>query len=470
MWARYVWSVVLVLCMVAAPVSGVRGQGETKQKGISYSTWWQGRYASADGDLALADISATGANWVALLTTRYQDTITSTVLYATPRTPTDADLIHAAASAHDLGLKVTLKLHIDLEHRSDYWRADIGLGFTEQQWAAWFESYEQYVSHYARLAQDQAVEQIVIGTELRGTETRAAEWRALIARMRLLYAGSIVYASNFDWEGQGTPRVTWWDAVDYIGIDAYYPLATTMQPTLAELRAAWRPRVDQLAALSSQWSTPILFTEIGYRSVDGAATQPWDAWEPGPLDLDEQALLYQALLESFFHEPWFAGVYWWNWWPDPYDGGPCDIGFSPNDKPAEEVIRAWYGGQPVPAVAEPVANDAAQVTVFSDAVMPGWNAIARAGALEQVEVAGAPALGRVISATLAGWGTLTLHHSGFDTGPYHWLSTTVRLADPNPDLGVIALNAGGARLRQRPLSDCRYTALEPVQHLWSRAC
>ncbi len=71
---------------------------------------------------------------------------------------------------------------------------------------------------------------------------------------------------------------------------------------------------------------------------------PWDWQIGGTVDLQEQADCYQAAFESLNRQPWFGGIYWWSWSPDPYEGGPADDGYTPHNKPAEDVLRAWLGG------------------------------------------------------------------------------------------------------------------------------
>ena len=83
-----------------------------------------------------------------------------------------------------------------------------------------------------------------------------------------------------------------------------YPLTNKNDPTLAELRAAWAPHVTTLSSLASTWKMSILFTEIGYRSQDGANQHPWDWQVVGRVDLQEQADAYQAAFESVFTQTW----------------------------------------------------------------------------------------------------------------------------------------------------------------------
>ena len=138
----------------------------TIQNGISYMTWRSIWSSPLGYDRSLADLATTGADWVSVIVTNYQDTITSTTIITTINTPTDADLVHAITQAHSLGLKVMLKPHVDLANDPIHWRGDIGQGFTETQWATWFASYQSFIYHYAQLAQAYDVEQFCVGTEL----------------------------------------------------------------------------------------------------------------------------------------------------------------------------------------------------------------------------------------------------------------------------------------------------------------
>ena len=311
------------------------------QKGMDYAAWWQGQYSTPSADESLNKLNATGARWLGLVVTGYQETITSTVItYTLPRTPTDSDLVHVITRAHSLGMRVMLKPHLDLNNDPAHWRGQIGTGFTsEAEWQTWFASYRDFINHYAALAQANGVEQFAVGTELVGTSGREADWRRVVSDVRGLFSGPITYASNHSGEETG---IQWWDAVDYIGVDAYYPLTNEDDPTLAELKAAWAIPTLTLENLSKQYNRPLIFTEIGYRSVDGANQRPWEWQAGGTVDLQEQADCYQAALETFWGKPWFRGIYWWYWSTNPNQGGPADTDYTPHNKPAETVLRQSY--------------------------------------------------------------------------------------------------------------------------------
>jgi hypothetical protein len=311
-------------------------------KGVAYTSWSSGQYSGTQSDATLSQvIKPMGVNWVTLLVTCYQDTITSTDIRCnTSKTPSDADITHAINEAHRLDIRVMLKPHIDLSNDSGHWRGQIAFGSDEAAWARWFDSYSNVMTYYADLAQRTGADYFAVGTELKGTSGRVGQWRSVIHAIRRLYSGPLIYAANWDEVG----HVGWWDAVDAIGVDAYYPLTQTNQPTVADLRRAWAPIASSLDLLAQQWDRPIVFTEIGYRSIDGVNIAPYAYRNAGQLDLQEQSDCYQAVFEVFGggQYPWWGGVFWWNWKPDPNQGGTSDTGYTAHNKPAENILRAHY--------------------------------------------------------------------------------------------------------------------------------
>ncbi len=456
-WIALLLVLFLPSFILSQPAASYSTWQEQKQNGFSFAAWSPGLYSSPDADQALAELRQDGVAWLSLIVTRYQDTIASTTIYAAPGTPTDDDLRHIIAQAHNLGMKVMLKPHLDLANDPTHWRGDIGSVFNELQWADWFASYTAFIEYYAQLAQDAGADQFCAGTELVSTQWRTAEWRAVIAGMRAIYTGPLTYAANHGSEG----GIGWWDALDYIGVDAYYPLTDHTNPTLDEVKAAWTPLAAGLQALSETWGKTVLFTEVGYRSQDGANMHPWDYSPGGVLDLQEQADLYRALLESVYDQDWFAGVYWWSWDPNPFQGGPCDLSFSPHDKPAEAVLREWYGAPP--KVSEiPGFDESRTAAVYTDVLSPGWQNWSWGGvydfAFPDTVAAGTAA----ISAQTWSWGAVALHYDNFDTTPYYWLEMYVYKTSDASSVVAFANNENDKELRTRPVEDCRYTGGVPI--------
>jgi hypothetical protein len=356
---------------------------------------------------------------------------------------------------------VMLKPHVDLLDESNgFWRGDIGDGFTtEAQWSAWFAAYRSFIEHYAQLAKDNGADQFCVGTELLGTtRRRPADWRAVVADVRTIYPGPLVYAALK--EGEET-SITWWDAVDYIGVDGYYQLTSDIahDPSETELAGLWDPHVATLAQLSaSNGNKPILLTEVGYRSQHGCCNHPWDSEIESSVDLEEQAFAYQATFEKLYNQPWLAGMFWWYWSPDRFTSGPCDDSYSPHQKPAEDILRTWYGAAPLPPPSTLVPDPAHTLGIYSDGLASGWqnwswDTTRFDPAATDQKFSGATSL----AVTLKPWGAVSLYHSAFDAGQYYWLEFYI-YASPagEPQLKAFFDAQDGTLLDRIPVNDCRH--------------
>ena len=184
------------------------------------------------------------AEWISLLVTAYQDTIASTeVDIFGEGTPTDASLADIIGYAHELGLKVMLKPHIDIL-KEDRWRGEIGPSFDEAGWSAWFDAYRSFILHYAALARDAGADLFSVGCELDATVRRVPEWRSVIAAVREVYPGPLIYADD---QAESDPTaVSWWDALDYIGMDAYPTLSYEPRPSISSLCYGWEGYLEKL--------------------------------------------------------------------------------------------------------------------------------------------------------------------------------------------------------------------------------
>jgi len=311
------------------------------QKGVAYTGYSATAYEGDGPLLALDRLEGTNATWTSVLVTGYQDTIHATTIdFAGPGTPPDAAVERIIRRARALGLKVMLKPHVDLANDSQHYRGEIGPDFTAADWAAWFASYRPFILHYAAMAERTDCELFCVGCELGTTAVHEAEWRQIVSAVRGLYSGPLTYADN---QVEYAPNaVAWWDAVDFIGQDAYPTLTQAVEPTVDDLLDGWAAFRGKLQALSEAWGKPLILTEIGCRSVQGGAQNPWDWQRQGAVDLDVQANFYEAACRAVSGLGWLRGMYWWQWMPDPDDGGPADTGYSPHDKPAEDVLRTWY--------------------------------------------------------------------------------------------------------------------------------
>ena len=236
------------------------------------------------------------------------------------------------------GVKIMLKPQIWV------WRGEFTgdmMMNSEEDWKTLEQSYRKFAITYAKLAEETKAEIYCIGTELEEfVKNRPNYWKNLVKEVKSVYSGKLTYAANWD-EYTRTP---FWDQLDFIGVDAYFPLSEQRYPNMEELRTGWKRWKTKLIEISEAKNKPVLFTEFGYRSMDYTAKKPWlvDRNEMD-VNLKAQADATQALFEEFWTEDWFAGGFVWKWFIHHEDvGGAKDNRFTPQNKPAEKVIRNFY--------------------------------------------------------------------------------------------------------------------------------
>lgn len=212
---------------------------------------------------------------------------------------------------------------------------------TEGNWLVLEKSYSAFILNYAQLAEKLKIPLFCIGTELKAfVEKRPLYWNKLIVEIRKVYFGKITYAANWD----EATHLTFWKQLDMIGIDAYFPLSDSKNPTLAELEKGWKPHKINIEKLAEKFQKPILFTEFGYRSVNYATKEPWSSTKiEGEVNLTLQANALQTLFNQFWSEKWFAGGFVWKWFANHQEsGGENNNRYTPQNKPAEKIIESVY--------------------------------------------------------------------------------------------------------------------------------
>jgi len=212
---------------------------------------------------------------------------------------------------------------------------------TEENWKLLEESYSSFILEYVELAEEVNAEVFCIGTELEEfIKNRPTYWHNLIKKIRTIYKGKLTYAANWDefW------RTPFWAEVDYIGIDAYFPVSDMQTPTVEDCIKGWEKHKKGLKEFSEKLDRPILFTEFGYRSVDYTGKEPWRYDRSmTSVNLQAQNNATQALFYTVWKEDWFAGGYIWKWFIS-HDkvGGLENNQFTPQNKPVEEIIKVHY--------------------------------------------------------------------------------------------------------------------------------
>ena len=295
-------------------------------------------------DTTFAAIKQVNAGWVSLMPYAFCYKDSSEVWYDVERQwwgEKTEGIVEYVKRARQQGLKVMLKPHLWI----------IRGGFTgklsfdqPQKWEKWEASYKKYLLHHARLADSLNLEMFCLGTELESfVKARPQFWVQFIKDVKAIYKGKLTYAANWD----EYKRFPYWAQMDYIGVDAYFPLSAAKTPTSEGLTKGWQRWLKEMQQIQAQHKKPILFTEFGYRSIYHTAKEPWVStdWRQ-PVDFEGQSNALEALFQNLSPQPWFAGGFIWKWFGlNSYYrriNSKTNTGYTPQGKPAEKVLKKWY--------------------------------------------------------------------------------------------------------------------------------
>jgi len=161
--------------------------------------------------------------------------------------------------------------------------------------------------------------------------------------VRGLYSGRITYAANW---GEEVETVTFWDDLDFIGVNFYYPLTDERNPSDDILREGVDRALDRVDNVERSWGKRVIITEVGFTSTPAPWIKPYERDRRAPPNEESQARCYQAFCAALAERDGYAGVYWWKWPSFLEYGGPRHSGYTPNGKIAEEVIKRWFAALP----------------------------------------------------------------------------------------------------------------------------
>ena len=392
-------------------------------KGMNYVSWKPTTFLQPLSDRSLEALADTGSEWVAFNISGYQNDRTSTII--SERYFTDEAVLHAINKVHDLDMNIMIKINVLFINDPEGWGGSIGEGFDSAQWDKWFASFTELILYYAKIAEENGVEMLCIGTEMGKAQMQTEHFKQLIKEVRKVFSGPITYGAD-----HSAPELEWWDQVDYIGLDVYYNITRKSSPSLSDLEAGWQRRIEKLEALSKKWNKPIIFTEVGYNAQEfsacnGGCGVNMEKAELGRLDPQTQANAYQALFNVFRNKDWFQGIFWWFWEDNFYSGGMCDPQHMLKGKLAENVVRAEYGAPPATLLYPaplPVFNEnkITDFPVFTDSFgmvhSGGW------GGIEISEVSSPVFKGaKALKFELKQGGGMEIMLNGLDSSLYQWL-------------------------------------------------
>jgi hypothetical protein len=321
---------VMVMCILSIFSCNNPRYGEIieYQRGMNVPSWQSNEYLDNRIVESLIALAGVGADHVAVVPIWYQESKISNQIYPTNNTPIDSAVLHIITVAQAIGYRVMLKPHLDVEDGT--FRGEI----SPSDIAMWFSSYTEFILHYARIAQQTDADLFCIGTELKSLSSRN-EWIGIIDSIRCIYDKPIAYAANWD----EYPHVGFWEYLDFVGIDAYFPLAHSREATIEEYLENFDLWLYQIDNFQKNIEKEIIIPEVGFRSVKGSGVTPYDWQYYGIMDEESQAHAYQTILELLQRKHWLAGIFFWYWDPILKEDS---LGYTPYNKLAEDVLRQYW--------------------------------------------------------------------------------------------------------------------------------
>lgn len=306
-----------------------------------------GRGYGTEASAALLDhVRGMGANWVSVTPFGRLWDLQSTEIamdFEAPYEENREAVRRMIQQAKARGLQVLLIPHLWIE--AGGWRGEIDPG-TPEGWAAYQASYRRFVLAWARVAAEAGADALSLGVECKSWSGRfGGYWTRLIAEVRAIFPGLLTYSANWD----EAEDVLFWDQLDLIGINAFYPLADHPSASDEEYAQGAEAVVGKVRELAEVLEMPVLFVEIGYTTRTDAAVEPW-LWPDDMADVNvderEQARALDAMFHAFLDEEWFVGFFLWRYYAYLDDVSQEAIwGFSPHAKMAEGVLRGAFAAR-----------------------------------------------------------------------------------------------------------------------------
>ncbi len=299
------WLAAAALGLSEQPAQPEPVQGMT----ISCQTWgWE--WGTDEMVESMRELKALGVNWICIhpYAAIRGD---GSVRWRGEEAP--AWLTRPIREAHALGMKILIKPHLAYWGSPFEWRGAITFE-DEAQWQRFFTTYQAWITNVAEVCRE--ADAFVVGTELDGTLHREDDWRRVVAGVRQRFAGPLTYAAN--WTDYRS--VPFWDALDVIGIQAYFPLAAEPGlPDPGDLEQAWARWLKEMRAYARTVNRPIVFTELGYCRTPNAAVRPWEGRRGDGEHADEtQRRCMTAALQAIKRDELVVGAFLWKWFAGPH--------------------------------------------------------------------------------------------------------------------------------------------------------
>lgn len=291
---------------------------------------------------ALENLATTGANWISLPVTFFQDFKNSSLAYKAPHPfilesgvnecSSEKDYAQIIKEAKALGLKVMLQFQVhvnmpnwpDTRDIGDYW------GFYNPYY--WFPRYFELITSYVKAAEEYDVDLISIGHNMMVLSYYEMHWKNLTLKLRNETKVPLTYSAAY---GDEERKSGFWDHLDYVSV---FPRlkGTTVEELKTELKEFNRA----LLYMNKLWKKPVIVTRVATCSHHG-------------LEMTQSAL-FTAVHESVKDLDFVKGVFFGDWAADITYNDPTDQSYNIQNKDAQKTVTQIFGGsgEPVQLPAE----------------------------------------------------------------------------------------------------------------------
>jgi hypothetical protein len=259
----------------------------------------------------------------------------------TTNTLSDSNIKIFASLAHKWRFQLMLRPILD-EYSLNierHWRGSI----QPQDIGAWFASYTKLVIHYSRVAEADGFGWFDIGTELTSLTNppQTSYWDLLISRVRSNFHGKVLYSANHDVPLIGDTG--FWGELDAIGIDGFWSIEAPLHPAFQDLVSGLQYVRDIISAAGVVYGKPVILTEVGMPSEQGAFLHPWVWDDHTPEDLLAQQRYYHSVC-TLRSVPVLTGLYYWQAGIYPLSDPVHDTGYEFLGKPAATAMDNCFDG------------------------------------------------------------------------------------------------------------------------------
>lgn len=341
----------IVLSLIVAAAGGIAavdattdaagpGDAHMHVRGMTISCQTWGREWGTDGFCReLDELKALGANWVAIHP--YASIRAGGELRWRDFDPADPPqwLARPIEEAHRRGMCILIKPHLAYWGSSFRWRGDVDFEQPEEL-DRFFASYREWICKVAEATR--GADAFCVMTELDRLTEHEDRWREVIAAVRGATDAHLTLASN--WSDYS--RIAFWDALDVIGVQAYFPLSGSRDPDEAALKAGWKKALVDLQDLVQRTGKPAVFTELGYDCSLDAAARPWESarhrsgeGDPQMAAAVQRRCLKVALEVLEAEKSWLRGAFLWKW----FVGEAPGEDFVVDRPPVRAVLEEIWG-------------------------------------------------------------------------------------------------------------------------------